>query len=231
MLHDQDTKLILMNPNERHSLYSMDIDRGKIVEEWKVHDDVNVDFIGPTAKFAPITSEQTLVGGSVSSIFRIDPRVGGRENQGSAMVDNKQYAGKTYFSGITSTASGGLAVSGEKGDIRLFDTVGKIAKTALPAMGDPIIGIDVTADGRWVIATCKPYLLLIDTVISEGKFAGSLGFNRAFPASSKPRPKRLQLRGEHAAYMDHEIAFTPARYVVSRMYDIWWFFIISVVST
>lgn len=40
MLHDQDTKMVLMNPNAPNSLFSMDIEHGKIVEEWKVHDDV-----------------------------------------------------------------------------------------------------------------------------------------------------------------------------------------------
>ena len=45
MLHDQDTKMILMNPNQPHSLYNLDIERGKVVEEWKVHEDISVDHI------------------------------------------------------------------------------------------------------------------------------------------------------------------------------------------
>ncbi len=131
------------------------------------------------------------------------------------MVENKQYTTKNKFSGVTTTGQGQLAVASQKGDIRLFDTVGKIAKTALPAMGDPILGIDVTADGRWVVATCKPYLLLIDTLIGQGRYAGSLGFDRAFPADAKPMPRRLQLRPEHAAYMGNDISFSPARCVQS----------------
>jgi len=175
-----------------------------------VHDDITVDHIAPKGKFSPMTGEQTIVGTSGNALFRIDPRLGGRG--GNAMAESKQYASKNKFSGVTTTAAGQLAVASEKGDIRLFDTVGKIAKTALPAMGDPILGIDVTADGRWIVVTCKPYLLLIDTLIGDGKYAGSLGFDRAFPATSKPQPKRLQLRGEHAAYMGNDISFTPARF-------------------
>ena len=209
MLHEQDTKMVLMNPDMHHSLFSMDIEYGKIVEEWKVHDDITVDHIAPTSKFAPTTGERTLVGTSHNTLFRIDPRLGGRG--GNTMAESKQYTSKNKFSGVTTTGTGKLAVASEKGDIRLFDTVGKIAKTALPAMGDPILGIDVTSDGRWVIATCKTYLLLIDTLIGEGRYAGSLGFDRAFPADAKPQPRRLQLRGEHAAYMGHDISFTPAR--------------------
>jgi len=208
MLHDQDTKMILMNPSDPNSLYQMDLEAGKIVEEWKVHDDVPVQHIAPESKFAQTTREQTLVGASGNALFRIDPRVSGKK-----LVDSqfKQYATKNKFSGVATTSAGKLAVASEKGDIRLFDTIGKNAKTALPPLGDPILGIDVTANGRWIVATTKTYLLLIDTLIGEGKWQGSLGFDRSFPADAKPVPKRLQLRSEHVAYMNHDITFTPAR--------------------
>ncbi|PIL37131.1 hypothetical protein GSI_00823 [Ganoderma sinense ZZ0214-1] len=209
MLHDQDTKMILMNPNQPHSLYNLDIERGKVVEEWKVHDDITVDHIAPDNKFAQMTPEQTVVGISHNALFRIDPRV-----SGTKMVDSqyKQYVSKNAFSGVATTEGGKLAVASEKGDIRLFDSIGKNAKTALPPLGDPILGIDVTADGRWIVATTKTYLLLIDTLIGEGRYTGQLGFDRSFPANAKPIPRRLQLRAEHVAYMDHSVAFTPARF-------------------
>ena len=123
----------------------------------------------------------------------------------------KQYASKNDFSSAATTESGRLAVASNKGDIRLFDAIGKNAKTALPALGDPIIGVDVSADGRWLVATCKTYLLLIDTLIGDGRYKGSLGFDRSFPADSKPMPKRLQLKPEHQAYMTNAVSFTPAR--------------------
>jgi len=53
---------------------------------------------------------------------------------------------------------------------------------------------------------------LIDTLIGEGKYQGSLGFDRSFPATAKPIPRRLQLRGEHVAYMNHDVSFSPARF-------------------
>ncbi|KAI0774253.1 VID27 cytoplasmic protein [Fomes fomentarius] len=209
MLHDQDTKMILMNPAEPNSLFNLDIERGKVVEEWKVHDDITVDHIAPDNKFAQMTPEQTVVGISHNALFRVDPRVSGNK-----MVDSqfKQYVSKNKFSGIATTEKGKLAVASEKGDIRLFDSIGKNAKTALPPLGDPILGIDVTADGRWIVATTKTYLLLIDTLIGEGRYTGQLGFDRSFPANAKPIPRRLQLRAEHVAYMEHSVSFTPARF-------------------
>jgi hypothetical protein len=208
MLHDQDTKMVIQNEDNPHSLFSMDIERGKIVEEWHVHDDVPVLHVAPESKFAQMTSQQTLIGASGNALFRIDPRV-----SGTKMVDSqfKQYATKQKFSGVTTTEAGRLAVGSEKGEIRLFDVIGKNAKTALPPLGDPILGIDVTADGRYIVATTKTYLLLIDTLIGEGRYAGSMGFDRSFPANAKPIPKRLQLRGEHVAYMGNDVSFSPAR--------------------
>lgn len=208
MLHDQDTKMILQNPTDPNSLYSMDIERGKVVEEWKVHDDIQVDHIAPDNKFAPTTREQTLVGASHNALFRIDPRV-----SGTKLVESqfKQYVSKNKFSGVATTAGGKLAVASEKGDIRLFDSIGKNAKTALPPLGDPIIGIDVTANGRWIVATTKTYLLLIDTLIGEGRYQGQLGFDRSFPSSSRPTPTPLRLKPQHVAYMGNNISFTPAR--------------------
>ncbi|KAI6034279.1 VID27 cytoplasmic protein-domain-containing protein [Pisolithus microcarpus] len=205
MLHDQDTKMVLMNPAEPHSLYNMDIERGKVVEEWKVHEDVTVDHIAPDNKFAQMTREQTLVGASHNALFRIDPRVSGLK-----MVDSqyKQYVSKNRFSGVATTSSGKLAVASAKGDIRLFDSIGKNAKTALPPLGDPIIGIDVTADGRWIVATTKAYLLLIDT----GGMLDPLASIVVSLRTAKPMPRRLQLRSEHVAYMNQEVNFSPARF-------------------
>ena len=208
MLHDQDSKMILMNPTNPNSLYELDLERGKVVEEWKVHDDITVDHIAPTEKFAQKTPEATVVGISHNALFRIDPRVSGHK-----MVDSqfKQYVAKNKFSGVATTGAGKLAVASEKGDIRLFDSIGKNAKTALPPLGDPILGVDVTENGRWIVATTKTYLLLIDTLIGEGRYTGQLGFARSFPANAKPIPRRLQLRAEHVAYMGHSVSFTPAR--------------------
>ena len=200
--------MILQNPTDPNSLYAMDIERGKVVEEWKVHEDVTVDHIAPDNKFAPTTREQTFVGASHNALFRIDPRV-----PGNKLVDSqfKQYVSKNKFSGVATTAAGKLAVASEKGDIRLFDSIGKNAKTALPPIGDPIIGSDVTANGRYIVATTETYLIFIDTLIGEGRYAGQLGFDRSFPATAKHRPKRLHLNPQHVAYMGGKISFTPAR--------------------
>lgn len=214
MLHNQDTSMILQNPLAPGSLYRLDLETGKVVDEYKVSDDFSVSNFIPDSKFAQTTQQQTFIGLSSNGVFRVDPRLNGNKLVGSEF---KQYATKNDFSVAATTESGRLAVASNKGDIRLFDALGKNAKTALPALGDPIIGIDVSADGRWIIATCKTYLLLIDTLIPEGagRYGGSSGFDRSFPAAQKPTPRRLQLKPEHVAYMQQNakegVSFTPAK--------------------
>ncbi|CZR57594.1 related to C.cardunculus cypro4 protein [Phialocephala subalpina] len=213
MLHAEDTNMILQNEANPNSLYRMDLEYGKIVDEWKVHDDIQVNTFAPENKFAQMTGEQTFLGLSRNALYRIDPRLAGNK-----LVDSelKQYVSKNDFSAAATTEKGYIAVASNKGDIRMFDRLGINAKTHIPALGDPIIGLDVSADGRWVLATCRTYLLLIDAMQKEGKNEGKLGFEKSFGKDSKPQPRRLGLTPSHVAQFQHEtgvpLSFTPARF-------------------
>ncbi|KAJ6133253.1 hypothetical protein N7471_008468 [Penicillium samsonianum] len=213
MLHAEDQNMILQNGDDPNSLYKMDLEYGKIVDEWKVHDDIAVETFAPENKFAQMTAAQPFVGVSKNALYRIDPRLSGNKLVDS---DLKQYASKNDFSAMATTEKGYLAVASNKGDIRMFDRLGINAKTHIPALGEPIIGLDVSADGRWVLATCRTYLLLIDSLQKEGKNEGKLGFERAFAKDSKPQPRRLGLQPAHVAQFQHEtkqpLSFTTARF-------------------
>jgi len=160
-----------------------------------------------------MTSTPTFLGISHNALYRIDPRLSGNK---LVEADLKQYASKNDFSALATTEKGYIAVASNKGDIRMFDRLGVNAKTHIPALGEPIIGLDVSADGRWILATCRTYLLLIDALQKEGKNEGKLGFERSFPKDSKPQPRRLALQPAHVAQFQHEtkqpLSFTPARF-------------------
>ncbi|RKP39263.1 VID27 cytoplasmic protein-domain-containing protein [Dimargaris cristalligena] len=220
LLHEEDSSLIIMDKSDPSHLYRMDLERGRVVEDWHVHDLVPTTGIAPSAKFSQMTGEQTLVGLSGNSLFRIDPRLAGTK-----LVDteHKEYFTKNRFRCVATTAAGNLAVGSDKGDIRLITKLGQNAKTLLPAMGDPILGIDVTADGRFVVATCQTYLLLIDTVITRNDAKGgdastassiplTTGFQRSIPVQDRRPPVKLQLDPKHVAYMGTAVSFTPAHF-------------------
>ncbi|KAJ1917553.1 Vacuolar import and degradation protein 27 [Tieghemiomyces parasiticus] len=208
MLHQEDSSLIIMDKTDRSHLYRMDLEYGKVVEDWHVHEQIPTVNIAPSSKFAQTTGQQTLVGLSGNALYRIDPRLAGQK---FVAEEAKTYATKNKFQSLATTEAGHIAVGSEKGDIRLYTKLNQVAKTLLPALGDPILGIDVTADGRFVVATCRSYLLLLDTVIaSDG--AGRTGFTRSMPARERPIPVKLQLDPKHVAYMGMPVTFTPAHF-------------------
>ncbi|WEW59917.1 Vacuolar import and degradation protein 27 [Emydomyces testavorans] len=213
MLHAEDSSMVLQNEQEPNSLYRMDLEYGKVVDEWKVHDDIPVANFAPENKFAQMTSHQPFLGISRNALYRIDPRLAGNKLVDAGL---KQYVSKNDFSVAATTEKGYIAVASNKGDVRLFDRLGINAKTHIPALGEPIIGLDVSADGRWVLATCRTYLLLIDALQKEGKNEGKLGFEKPFGKDAKPQPRRLGLQPAHVAQFQHEtqapLSFTPARF-------------------
>ncbi|KAI5956740.1 VID27 [Candida jiufengensis] len=216
LLHQEDQFLVMSNPDVNDkTLYKMDLNRGKIIEEWEVSKTVPVKNYAPSSKFAQLTNQQTLTGISSNGLFTIDPRL-----SGSKLVNDQTF--KCYkttnnqFQSLATTDQGHIALGSGKGDIRLFDRLGVNAKTALPSLGDAILGIDVSKDGRWILATCKTYILLIDTKITSGqKNSGKSGFTAYFDKDKKPTPRRLTLLPEHEAFIKNnnqhkEFKFSPA---------------------
>lgn len=215
MLHQQDNKLLASNAASDDSrVYVVDLARGKIVELLDADDEEKLVAFGPNAKFAPLTDEQTFIGLSQNGMFRIDPRLAGKK----VVKDKtfKQYKTKRNgFETLTTTKDGYLAVGSLDGGLRLYDKLGLNAKTALPALGEGFIGLDVSKDGRWLLATCRTYILLVDLKIGSGqKNAGSVGFEKPFDAAKKPVPKRLTLKPEHVLHItratNEKIQFTRA---------------------
>ena len=57
------------------------------------------------------------------------------------------------------------------GQIRLYN--GKQftrANTAVPGLGAPITSVDVTYDGKWILATTKSYLMVVKTIYKVSAF-------------------------------------------------------------
>lgn len=55
MLHAEDTNMILQKEDDPHSLYRMDLEYGRVVDEWKVHDDIAVKTFAPEKVGPPQT--------------------------------------------------------------------------------------------------------------------------------------------------------------------------------
>lgn len=214
MLHTRDRGMLMQNPEDLSKVYKMDLERGVVVEEWTAGANSQIKSYGPKDKFAQTTDEQSVVGLSSKSMFLLDPRVSGSDKLVTA---NKfDYATNVKLSSLATTKEGQIAVGSESGEIRLFDRLGIRAKSLLPALERGVLGLDTSSDGRWLLATYRHYLLLIDTLIKDGVNEGELGYKKSFSKNSKPRPRRLQISPEHMVYMQTELGkmleFTPAHF-------------------
>jgi len=198
----------------------MDLNRSDVIEEWKTHEYHPVKELFSQAKYSQLSDEQTLLGLNDLGFMTLDPRLPKEK-----VVDSKSYfykpSTKPQFTCAATTGSGQMAVGSKNGDVRLYNEKtlqqskkeleqAPRAKTQLPGFGDPVIGIDVTEDGLWILATCKTYLLVIPTSISG---TDSTGFDKSM-GKEKPVPRRLQLKREHIVQMGGKINFTPARFNV-----------------
>lgn len=200
MLLDNDRTMIVQDNRFANSLHKVDLEYGKVVEDWTMRKDdnnINVESFTTNTKYGDLMNDPTFMGISSQSMFRVDPRL----REGYVSENGKSYKGKVNFKQVATTSKGYIAVASKNGEIRLYDKLGSNAKTVLPALGDEIIGLATSNDGRYILATCESYILLIDLMIQNGKFANKLGFERSFSISEKPLPKKIQLKPEHMAYI------------------------------
>lgn len=205
MLHDQDTSMLLLDSTDDSKVMRMDLNRGEIVETWKGAGSQPFSSIHRAEKYSNMTPMQEFVGLNKNQLMRMDPRTR------DFVVQSKRYAAgtKTNFQSMATTGSGHIVAASATGDLRLYDTIGKNAKTHLPGLGDPIIGTDVTEDGRFVLATTAKYLLIVDTRVSgqqKSGFLKSMGKN-------KPAPVKLTITPRDVVrYRMGAINFTPAHF-------------------
>ena len=61
-----------------------------------------------------------------------------------------------------------MVVGSDDGKVRLYSsTTLTMAKTAIPGLGAPITAVDVTYDGKWVLATTDKYLMIVKTTFKD----------------------------------------------------------------
>jgi hypothetical protein len=100
------------------------------------------------------------------------------------------------------SAAGHLVVGDHRGFLHLFSgppgsvrANGKwhhpgIATSTVKATAEPIFHVDVTGDGRYVLATCRQHLLVLCAVVPRSSY---LGFEKSMDYGNPPRPLRLDV--------------------------------------
>lgn len=207
-LYNSDTNLLFLDKNNTNTIWQYDIGSGKIVEEWQAPSIKNIISVAPETKFGQMTNNCVIQGIDGKNIFTMDSRV----NKKDKVVNMKTYKTYPYFSCITTTDFGGLAIGSEDGTVRLYNGVGQIAKTSLSCFGDPIRAIDTTSDGLYLVATCDKYLMVISTSYKgeSNGFVKRLGKEKKGPKTLKIKPVDITKYG-----LEREV-FTPARFNICK---------------
>lgn len=85
----------------------------------------------------------------------MDPRLSKGEALSCVSAETKEYTTNNNFSCISSTVNGEFAIGSQDGTVRLFNKVSTRAKNSFNmGYGDPIRGLDISKDGKWILATC-----------------------------------------------------------------------------
>lgn len=98
---------------------------------------------------------------------------------------------------MATSGDGYVVVGSDDGKIRLYsEKTLTQAKTAIPGLGLPITNVDVTYDGKWVLATTRSYLMVLKTTYRDSKSGKELcGFTSKMGANA-PAPRLLRLKPE-----------------------------------
>lgn len=137
----------------------------------------------------------------------MDPRMA-KAQVSEIKTDSKVYSVNNHFTVLNTTGQGHVAVGSATGDLRLFTKVGQNAKNLFPGFGDPIIAIDSTKDGKYLLATCSKYLILLPTFSN-----GVDGFSNTILNKDKKVPIKLTLTPTDIyRYKIKNLDFKPAKF-------------------
>lgn len=203
-LYENENKLLFIDPSKKDKIQCFDFQKEKIVDEWEAKGVKDFTAFYGETKNAQTTPSNNIIACSEKGLYTLDPRV----NKANKDVVSKVYSANYLFNKIAATLDGNIAVGSKNGEIRLYTKLGQNAKTMLPGMGDSIIGLDLSKDGTWILATTPNYILLIPTKMRNGKN----GFeNRMGKEKQKPRKLKL-VNSDIVKYNLKEKTFTKATF-------------------
>ncbi|WAQ83688.1 hypothetical protein PtA15_4A136 [Puccinia triticina] len=206
MLHRQDSNMIVQDKYNPNSLYNVDMEYGKVVDEWKISPEKLVDFC-PGQKFNQMLPDSIFVGVSPNYLCTIDPR----------LPDYKGVAGKRYspstrtdFSCVVTTEFGWIAAGSKNGDIRLYDSSNNIAKTHLRGCNGSVLALDVSKDGAYLVATYAKHLVLYDCHMGfSSSIANSVNASGIMVNLDPGKLKHLQNEGVLLVYKPAKFNLGP----------------------
>ena len=183
LLFNNENSMLLLEPQKKN-LHLMDLETSKVVNTFKLEDEINQ--ICPLSKFGQKTGAKEFLGINNQGYYHFDTRL----DPTNIIANSRSYKTSVNFHSINTNLAGGIAIGSKDGSIRLYkNSEAKKAMNLYPGFGDPIIGLDITQDGKWLIGTTEYYLILLPC----HKDAISTGFEKQMREDKQP-PIKLNLK-------------------------------------
>eukprot|EP00798_Chlamydomonas_sp_ICE-L_P024533 gene24531-10138_t len=192
----------LLTPDNRNQLLQADIETGKIISTWTFNKDgvdIPMNDINHDTKSGAAEERSTFLGLDNNRLCRWDLRDARGVVQESPLVNyepgGKDYSRGTNFTCMATSGDGYVAVGSKDGKVRLYSNKSlSKAQTAIPGLGAPITAIDVTYDGKWVVATTDHYLMVVKTTFTSDKGDTFNSFTSCTGSRGARLPSLLRLK-------------------------------------
>lgn len=208
-MYSGDNQMLFQDSNNKDSIWQYDLNKESVIEEWKCGESGKplLD-LTHSSKYGQMSKQCDMIGINSSDIFALD----GRVNRPNKVVNEKSYKSSPKFTCVATPGFEAIATGSENGDIRLYSEVGKNAKTLIPCFGDPIRALDATKDGKYILATCDKYIMLVNVVGEHNENGFTVCLKRA-----KRKPKTLKISPfDIVRYGLKDDSYTPARFNLSN---------------
>ena len=206
-----DNQILFKDKINIDTLWQYDLNKESIVQEWKCGDNgAKLNDYTHCKKLGQLAPYCDIYGINKNKIFSMD----GRVNRKNKIVEDKLYGpgSNKDFTCIATPEFEAFATGSSDGNIRLYNDITKNAKTLIPCFGDPIIHIDITKNGDYLLVTCEKYLMLINTRGEHDENAFTVSLKRA-----KRKPITLKMSPEDVVNKNLGLDnYTPAKFDINK---------------
>ena len=152
----QETNLLILDYNNPNTITQYDLNKNKIVNEWKINHKNQINTICLFKKFDQKIDSNLIYGITSNSMFLFNCDEGN-------IIEEKKYEMNYHMNSISSGINNEFAISTEKGEIRLYNKIGK-ALNLYSLNGDYIKNIDISNNGNFIVCTCDFQLIVFNTI-------------------------------------------------------------------
>eukprot|EP01100_Stratorugosa_tubuloviscum_P004773 TRINITY_DN2204_c1_g1_i1.p1 TRINITY_DN2204_c1_g1~~TRINITY_DN2204_c1_g1_i1.p1 ORF type:complete len:370 (+),score=159.70 TRINITY_DN2204_c1_g1_i1:63-1172(+) len=227
LLQNRSSKTLLLSPIKQHLITTYDTETGKRLSEMKCSlfesDGVSLKIkdIGESVKYSSLEEASTISCNAISNLGIVSVNWDPRVKQDEIVISQNQLiqlaTKKQKFTCAAATTNGGVVAGSKDGTVRIYTNIsGQRAKNLFEqyACGEPVISVDVSADGEWILWTSRNFLSLAKTSFIDKKGQNASGFGKSM---GKEKQQVMQIRLceedlQSIGVSQENLYFTPARF-------------------